>query len=340
MCYIYNMEGLKPTTKKIKEFKKVPDTSITNEYPTSENSLRAPYLMLVIGTRNTGKSYTTAKILHQAMDDKLYDRYFMISPTYDSNRKYWEFLEMDDDDVLYPTRDSIDQIIRELETERDEWTEFQMSKKLYEDFKSKTKNAKNIHNMDLLDLNTFIDLGLLDEDGNPTDVPAPMWKRDIERPCQSCLICDDILGSSALGNAPGLTKLAIQNRHIAPLHEPFGTRAALGLSCFFLSQTYSGGGGGNHGGIPRGLRENATHMIFFRNKSENVFKKILEELGGAIPEEEMKAAYKYAIQDHHDNLLVDLFPKCATKRYRRNLSEFVMFPEAVAQCECKKKKLK
>ena len=81
------MEGLKPTTKKIKEFKKAPDTSITNEYPTSENSLRAPYLMLVIGTRNTGKSYTTAKILHQAMDDNLYDRYFMISPTYDSNRK-------------------------------------------------------------------------------------------------------------------------------------------------------------------------------------------------------------------------------------------------------------
>ena len=54
--------------------------------------------------------------------------------------------------------------------------------------------------------------------------------------------------------------------------------AALGVSCFFLSQTYSGGGGGNHGGIPRGLRENATHLIFFRNKSENVFKKILEEI--------------------------------------------------------------
>ena len=331
-------QNLKVTTKKIKEFKKVPDTSITNEYATSENSLKAPYLMLVIGTRNTGKSYTTAKILHQAMDDKLYDRYFMISPTYDSNRKYWEFLEMEDEDVLYPTRDSIDHIIMELETERDEWSEFMMSKRLYQDFKSKTKNATSIHSMDLLDLNTFIDLGYLDEEGNPTDVPAPKWKRDIERPCQSCLICDDILGSSALGNAPGLTKLAIMNRHIAPLQEPFGARAALGVSCFFLSQTYSGGGGGNHGGIPRGLRENATHLIFFRNKSENVFKKILEELGGAIPEEEMKAAYNYAIQDRHDNLLVDLFPKCPSKRYRRNLNEFVMFPEAVAQCECKKKK--
>ena len=330
------MAGMKPTTKKIKEFKKAPDTSITNEYPTSENSLRAPYLMLVIGTRNTGKSYTTAKILHQAMDDNLYDRYFMISPTYDSNRKYWEFLGMDDEDVLYPTRDSIDVIIRELETERDEWTEFQMSKKLYEDFKSKTKNAKNIHNMDLLDLNTFIDLGFLDEEGNPTDVPAPMWKRDIERPCQSCLICDDILGSSALKNAPGLTKLAIQNRHIAPLQEPFGARAALGVSCYFLSQCYKGGGGGNTGGIPRGLRENATNLIFFRNKSENVFKAIIEELGGALAEEEIKAAYKYCVVEKHDNMMIDLFPRCETKRYRKNLNEFVMFGEAAANCKCKK----
>ena len=81
-------------------------------------------------------------------------------------------------------------------------------------------------------------------------------------------------------------------------------------------------------------------MIFFRNKSENVFKKIIEELGGAIPEEEMKAAYNYAIQDKHDNLLVDLYPKCGTKRYRRNLSEFVIFPDALKDCECKKKKLK
>ena len=329
---------MKPSIKKIKEFKKVPDTSITNEYATSENAMKAPCLTLVIGTRNTGKSYTTAKILHQSHDDKLYDRYFMITPTYDSNKKYWEFLDIDEDDVFYPTRDSIDKVIEAIESERDEWAEYLMSKKLYDDFKDKTKNATSIHSMDLLDLNCFIDLGYLDQDGNPTDVPPPIWKRDIERPCQSCLLCDDILGSSALGNAPGLTKLAIMNRHIAPLHEPFGARAALGVSCFFLSQTYSGGGGGNTGGIPRGLRENATVLIFFQNKSENVFKKILEEIGGAIPEDEMKEAYKYAIKDRHDNLTVDLFPKCESKRYRRNLNEFIVFPEAKKNCQCHKKK--
>ena len=262
----------------------------------------------------------------------------MITPTYDSNKKYWEFLDIDEDDVFYPTRDSIDKVIDAIESERDEWSEYVMSKKLYQDFKDKTKNATSIHSMDLLDLNCFIDLGYLDQDGNPTDVPPPIWKRDIERPCQSCLICDDILGSSALGNAPGLTKLAIMNRHIAPLHEPFGARAALGVSCFFLSQTYSGGGGGNTGGIPRGLRENATHLIFFQNKSDNVFKKILEELGGAIPEIELKEAYRHAIKEKHDNLTVDLFPKCGTKRYRRNLNEFIIFPDAKKDCQCKKKK--
>ena len=136
---------MKPSIKKIKEFKKVPDTSITNEYATSENAMKAPCLTLVIGTRNTGKSYTTAKILHQSHDDKLYDRYFMITPTYDSNKKYWEFLNIDEDDVFYPTRDSIDKVIEAIESERDEWAEYLMSKKLYDDFKDKTKNATSIH---------------------------------------------------------------------------------------------------------------------------------------------------------------------------------------------------
>ena len=91
-------------------------------------------------------------------------------------------------------------------------------------------------------------------------------------------------------------------------------------------------------GIDPVIHKDVDKSIDF--KSEDVFKKIIAELGGAIPEEELKAAYNYAIQDPHDNLLVDLFPKCPSKRYRRNLNEFVMFPEAVAQCECKKKKLK
>ena len=64
--------------------------------------------------------------------------------------------------------------------------------------------------------------------------------------------------------------------------------------------------------------------------------KIVEEMGGAVDEDEFKNAYTYAIQKKHDNLMVDLFPKCPTKRYRRNLSEFIIFPNQEKECVCHK----
>ena len=323
-----------PKIKKIREFKKVPDTSITNEYATTKNSIKAPHLMLVVGTRNTGKSFTTAKMMLQAVDDKLYDRFFMISPTYTSNKKYWNFMDIDDDDVLYPTRDSIDQIIEKVEGERDEWDNYMMQKNLYKEFLKKTKNRPSIQSMNIRELNMFIDAGFLNEEGEMVDFEPPKWKREIERPCQSCLICDDVLGTPALNNAPGLTTLAIRNRHIAPMNEPFKQRSALGISCIFLSQTYIGGGGGGTGGLPRGLRENSTHLIFFKNKSEHVMKKIMDELAGAVEPAELEEAFQIAIQEKHDNLMIDLFPKCPTKQYRRNLTDFIVFPQAEAECHC------
>ncbi len=323
-----------PKIKKIREFKKVPDTSITNEYATTKNSIKAPHLMLVVGTRNTGKSFTTAKMMLQAVDDKLYDRFFMISPTYTSNKKYWDFMDIDDDDVLYPTRDSIDQIIEKVEGERDEWDNYMMQKNLYKEFLKKTKNRPSIQSMNIRELNMFIDAGFLNEEGEMVDFEPPRWKREIERPCQSCLICDDVLGTPALNNAPGLTTLAIRNRHIAPMNEPFKQRSALGISCVFLSQTYIGGGGGGTGGLPRGLRENSTHLIFFKNKSEHVMKKIMDELAGAVEPAELEEAFQIAIQEKHDNLMIDLFPKCPTKQYRRNLTDFIVFPQAESECHC------
>ena len=323
-----------PKIKKIRDFKKVPDTSITNQYSTTKNSISAPYLMLVVGTRNTGKSFVTARIMHQAMTDKLYDRVFMISPTYTSNRKYWDFLNIDEDDVLYPTRDSIDQIIERVEAEGREWDNFIMLKELHNDFLKKTKNKQSIDSISIPDLNSFIDAGFLNEEGEMVEYTAPHWKRKIERPCQSCLICDDVLGTPALNNAPGLTTLAIRNRHIAPINKPFKHRAALGISCIFLSQTYIGGGGGNSGGLPRGLRENSTAVIFFKNKSETVMKKIIEELAGAVDPEQVEQAFEIAIREKHDNLMIDLFPKCATKQFRRNLAEFIVFPKAEEECRC------
>jgi len=322
----------KPQIIKIKDFKQVPDTSITNEYPTKENGLRAPMLLLAIGSRNTGKSFTTAKILYEAVKDNLYDRYFMISPTYHSNKQYWEFLDMDEDDVFYPSGDSIDKVIQEIEKERDSWEDFMLEKKVYNLFLEQTKNREEIEKIPQFDLDVYVDAGFINDKGEIVDVAEPQWKYPIERPAQCCLVCDDIIGSPALRNSAGITKLAIMNRHLAPLREPFKNRASIGCSCIFLSQTYTGASGSQ--GIPKSVRLNATHFIFFRNKSKDVMKQILTEWGGVVDEEEFITAYETAVQEKHDNLLVDLHPKCETKRYRKNLNEFIVFPSQ--DCSCKK----
>ena len=52
--------------KKIKEYSKSPKESISNQYDTKKHSFKEPGIKLVIGTRGTGKSYTTAKIMLEA----------------------------------------------------------------------------------------------------------------------------------------------------------------------------------------------------------------------------------------------------------------------------------
>ena len=330
--------SIKPKIKKINEYNRVPDTSITNEYPTSQNSLTTPFLMLVVGGRNTGKSYTTAKILQQSKLDKTYDRYFMITSSYQSNKKYWDFLEMNEEDIFLPSHDSVDKVIEQLELEAQDWDDYILEKELYDKFIEQTKNSESLSAISDYDLQLYQDAGFINNEGDLSEFEPPKWKYEMERPAQTICIFDDILGSPALANSKGLTKMAIMNRHIAPLSQPYKNRSAVGCACIFLTQQYSGGGGGSHGGVPKGLRLNATHLIFFENKSSDVMKKILEELNGAIDEEEFIMAYNYAIKEKHDNLMVDLHPKCPKKRYRRNLSQFIIYPSQEAECPCHLKK--
>jgi len=66
-------------------------------------------------------------------------------------------------------------------------------------------------------------------------------------------------------------------------------------------------------------------------------KKLKDELAGAIDEEEFEQAYLYATDGKHDNLTITFNPDCPTKRFRKNLNEFIIFPEAEKECKCKSK---
>jgi len=307
--------------KKLNVYNEDPDAQINNEYPTPVNAFKQPCLHMIVGQRTAGKSYLTSKILAQAHKDKTFDVVYIVTPSFHSNKGYFgKYIK--EENVFEPTRESVSQVIERVEADRDEWEEYLAKKELYKEFKKKMKNDSKMSDDELID---FYELEFFDQ--------KPSWKYAKEEPPKSLLILDDCLGSPAILQSSGLTKIATLNRHIAPLKENHSSRSACGLAVIILSQSYKMQNGI---GISRVLRENLSLLTLFKNKQEQQVKAIKEELANVVDEGLFDKAYEYATREKYGSLTVDFNPKCSRKIFRKNLNEIILFDEL--KCECSKKK--
>jgi len=315
---------MKITTKKINLYGKdvEPSQGVSNEYQTSHYAIRQPCLMYVSAVRNSGKSFCVSKMVSQAQKEKTFDRIYMITPTFQSNKSYFGKM-IDEDDVFEPTKDSIQKVIERVDEERDEFEDYLRKEKLYKEFIQILKSKREFSDGEIM---KFEELGFLDD-----EFDRPKWKYGDKnvRPPQSLLILDDILSSPAILQSSGLTRIATLNRHIAPLQEPHSGRSACGLGVILISQTYS-----MPQGVSRTLRENLTHLLIFKNKQEKQMGKIREELGSAVDEDKFMTAYNMATKEKYGNLLVDFNPRCPTMTFRKNLNELIIFEEDADNCNC------
>ncbi len=294
-----------------------PKEGVNNEYPTPKNSFRQPCLQLLVGVRYTGKSYLTSKILAQAKRDKTFNRIYIVTPSFKSNEAYFgEYIN--EEDVFEPTKESIDNVIKSVEADRDEFEEYLIKKEMYKKFK---KDLNKIRMMDQDDYIMYEEFGFFNEE--------PVWKYDKVEPPKSLLILDDCLASPAILQSSGLTKVATLNRHVAPLSEPHSGRSACGLGVIILSQSYR-----MAQGFSRILRENLSLLTLFLNKQQKQLEAIKEELANVVDVNLFDEAYKYATKDKFGNLTVDFKPKCKTMTFRKNLNELIKFDEL--SCECNK----
>ena len=117
-------------TEKLKVYDDKVGASVNNEYPTGLNSFRQPALHMIVGQRTAGKSYLCSKLLAQAKKDKSFDKIFLISPSWNSNKGYFSKF-ISEDNVFEPTSDSISKVIARVEADRDEWEAFLEKKKQY-----------------------------------------------------------------------------------------------------------------------------------------------------------------------------------------------------------------
>ena len=291
---------------------------VDNEYRTSKDAFRQPCLQLIVGQRTAGKSYLTSVILGQAAKDKTFDVVYIITPSFNSNKAYFEKY-ISPENVFDPTKESIQQVIDRVEADRDEWELFLQQKELYE--RSQRHLKSHNHFMGDDDLLSAYSSGFLD--GKP-----PKWKYEFEEPPKSLLILDDVLSSPAISQSSGLTRIATLNRHVAPLQRNFKQRSACGLACIILSQTYR-----MQNGISRCLRENLSLLTLFKNKQTKQMDAIKEELANVVDESLFERAYNFAVAKPFGNLTIDFKPKCSTKVFRKNLNTVILFPEL--ECHCR-----
>ena len=303
--------------KKLNVYNEEPDKGVSNEYATQADAFRQPCLWYISAVRNSGKSYLCSKFLAQAKRDKTFDKVYMITPSFASNRAYFGKYVNEEEDVYEPTKDSICKVIKRVEADRDAWEEYVEKLKRYKEFKKEIKHRPLANYAD--------DELLYHYESGHMEKPTYEYKE----PVKSVLILDDCLGSPAILQSSGLGRIASLNRHIAPLKEEYNGRSACGLAVIVLSQSYR-----MQNGPARLLRENLSLFTLFKNKQEKQMEVIKEELGSVIDVELFIKAYDHATKEKYGSLTLDFNPKCPSKTFRKNLNECIVFDEL--PCKCKK----
>ena len=72
--------------KRLNVYNQNPDDQVNNEYPTQPDAFKQPCLQMIVGQRTAGKSYLTSKILAQAKKDNTFDKIYIITPSFNSNK--------------------------------------------------------------------------------------------------------------------------------------------------------------------------------------------------------------------------------------------------------------
>ena len=278
------------------------------QYETPEMMPNLCTQLLCVGAKGMGKTIAIVNLVKKLN----FDRIFLISPTAKSNHSILSMINIDEDDMYEDTDDLtiIDDIISKVEQEGIEYDEYHEKMKEYNEFNRKIKNNEfNLISDD--DLETFMN------DAN--EIIKPEHYLDGRRP-KIALILDDILGSFLMSK--GIRKvnnLAIRHRHISPVNAEGG--GAIGISTFFLTQTFRC----QAGGISKPIRSNCNSLIIFKTKNENEFNDLGDEVAGEIGKELFTKIYEMATDEPHSFLFIDFNPKKEhPSRYRKNLDTFLI----------------
>lgn len=272
---------------------------------TDPDFIKLHTLMILNGKRGGGKTTALVNFLRECRERHYYDKIWVVTPTYFSNKEIWAIAGLAEEDCREPSVTCLSQILTEMEAEKVEWDVFCEHLKLYEQFKDDAD--KEVNDIDAHTLVRYHERGLF----NSVVPVRPTWKYEIEQPPRFAVVLDDCLNSPVMSRpSAGLVNLAIRHRHVC---------GGLGTSLFFLVQSYSA-----QGGVPRAIRENTTHLLLFRIADVNQLKKIKIESDLCITNNEFADLLATCHSEPYQFLLIDFAPKKLNQQFRKGWNTYLV----------------
>jgi hypothetical protein len=213
-------------------------------------------------------------------------RIILVTPTYQSNRPYFETLKWFDPetDLHENYSDGLMRDIRvELLEEQREAIRYQARYKLWKRLLKARKIEREFDAEEILELEAM--------NWSAPEQPEFPWGR------VTWLVLDDMVGTAAFKQGKSeLTKLVLCSRHI-------------GCNVLMLVQSIKA--------LPKAIRINSSVFCLFRFASiKIVIQDLYTEVSGDLTEAEFATLYEYCVSQPHGSLVIDTTQSDPSRRYK------------------------
>jgi hypothetical protein len=251
-----------------------------------------PFIGAVVASRGGGKTTSIINLVGNYAKTRFFDKVVLMSPTYRNDTK---LERLDDDrydftvqeDVNY---DTINDTIESIKADIEEY-------KLYKDYMAVWKRFIRARSAEgWLKRASPEEIAILQHH----DFQPPETRFKYGMPT-TLVIFDDLVGNRAVYNNQELVKFLLVHRHWL-------------TSVIFSVQVF-------RGAIPRGLRNNLSLLVLFRNKNSQIRREVAEELSSHITVEQFEKLWDYCCAEQHDFFMINFDSK--EYRFRKNFNEII-----------------
>jgi hypothetical protein len=303
-------------TQKVKGLELTVDDGNAFAYETDPMLPKLHQNVLFVAKRGGGKTVSCVNL----MEWFKFDRIFVVSPSVKSNKGMMDRLNIQPEDI-YEDPDDISclgKIIKAVEQERDDLVEALAKLEKWKQLQASIENKIPLRTAD-----DHILLDLYNMTTNQFEKPTHRW--NFRRP-RMAVMFDDCIGSGIYTKGiKKLNNMVTLHRHIGQFDEG----GALGISLFFLIQSYKC----STGGLSKCIRNNVTSICLFKTKSEKELEEIAEEVSGEIDKKTFYKLYNYATDEPHSFLFIDLHYKKGIhpSGFRKRFDQFLIPSEIDAK---------